>query len=62
MTSKEPKRAADSDPEIAGALAALKRARLRAEAVAAATGTALVFAINGELVRVRPEPARADSA
>ena len=62
MTSIERGGAANLNPEIAGALAALKRARLRAEAVAAATGTNLVFEKNGQLIKVRPSPAPAKSA
>lgn len=36
------------------ALAALKRARLRAERLAAATGTDIIEAVDGKPVRVRP--------
>lgn len=42
------------------ALAALKRARKRAERVAAATGTLLVEVDNGRLILVEPNPDRAD--
>lgn len=47
-------------PEALDALRALRRARERAEEVAARTGTALVFARGGHIVRV--EPRRAASA
>lgn len=43
---------------VAG-LAALRRARVRAEDVARATGTLLVFAENGRVVHVRPADAAA---
>lgn len=46
-----------TDPEVLGALAALRRARKRAEEIAAATGTALVLQIDGKLVLVYPKPA-----
>jgi hypothetical protein len=46
------------DEETAGALAALKRARRRAEEIAARTGTALIQAVDGKPVRVQPPPAR----
>ena len=42
------------DDETAGALAALERARQRAEEIAAATGTALIQAVDGKPVRVQP--------
>ena len=42
------------DEESAGALAALKRARKRAENLAARTGTALIQAVDGRPVRVEP--------
>lgn len=42
------------DEETAGALAALERARHRAEEIAAATGTALIQAVDGKPVRVQP--------
>jgi hypothetical protein len=47
------------DPETRGALAALRRARLRAERVAAATGTCIVMEIDGKIVR---EPSCDDEA
>jgi hypothetical protein len=42
------------DAEGAAALAALKRARQRAEEVAARTGTMLIQAVNGKPIRVKP--------
>lgn len=42
------------DEETAGALAALQRARQRAEEIAATTGTALIQAVDGKPVRVQP--------
>jgi len=42
------------DDEIAGALAALKRARKRAEELAERTGTDLIQAFDGKPVRVAP--------
>jgi hypothetical protein len=42
------------DQECAEALAALKRARRRAEEIAAQTGTAIVLAVGGVPVRVMP--------
>jgi hypothetical protein len=46
----------------AGSLAAMKRARLRAEEIAARTGTVLIQAVDGKPVRVEPpRPRRADS-
>lgn len=44
-----------TDPEVLGALAALRRARKRAEEIAVATGTALVQQIDGKLVLVYPK-------
>jgi hypothetical protein len=41
-------------PESRGALAALRRARLRAERLAAATGTCIVMEIDGKIIRERP--------
>jgi hypothetical protein len=41
-----------TDPE--SALAALKRARKRAEELAAATGTAVILWKNGQIVRIYP--------
>ena len=48
------KRPIDVDAEAA--LAALRRARKRAERVALATGTCLVEAVDGKPVRVPPRP------
>ncbi len=62
MKSKRGSGEAAPNAEIAGEVAALKRARRRAEAVAAATGTALVFVRDGRIVRVRPKPTVSDSA
>ena len=62
MKSKNGSDGAVSDAEIAGEVAAFKRARGRAEAVAAATGTALVFVKDGRVVRVRPKPPLTDPA
>jgi hypothetical protein len=42
------------DLEAAGALAALRRARLRAERIALASGTFLVEAVDGKPVLVAP--------
>ncbi len=44
------------DPTAEGALAALRRARLRAERLALTTGTCLVVAVDGKPVRVQPRP------
>ena len=62
MNSDEQNGTVRPTAEIDDALAALKRARLRAEAVAAATDTDLVFERNGRLVRVRPNSTRERSA
>lgn len=62
MKSKDGSGGAISNPEIAGEVAAFKRARRRAEEVAAATGTALVFVKDGRVIRVRPKSPLADSA
>ena len=43
-------------PTAEGVLAALRRARLRAERLALTTGTCLVVAVDGEPVRVQPRP------
>jgi hypothetical protein len=43
------------NPLLASALPALRRARLRAEAIAMATNTALITVVNGEIVRVQPK-------
>ena len=50
-----------SDPEAEAALAALRRARRDAERVAQMTGTYLIQAENGKLVRVPPRPEGAAS-
>ncbi len=53
--SKENKSSAERrEAEIKGALEALKRARLRAEEVALATGTMLIEWRDGKTVRVDP--------
>lgn len=44
------------DDDVAGGLAALRRARLRAERLALATGTYLIEAVDGKPVRVAPRP------
>jgi len=62
MNSDEQNGSVRPTPETDDGLAALKRARIRAEAVAAATDTDLVFERNGRLVRVRPNSTRAKSA
>jgi hypothetical protein len=62
MKSKDGSGEAVFNAEIAGEVAAFKRARRRAEAVAAATGTALVFVKDGRVVRIRPKSPLADSA
>jgi hypothetical protein len=51
-TTRKP--SAQARKEIAGALAALKRARIRAEEIAAATGTMLIEAVDGKPIRVKP--------
>lgn len=48
-----------NESERMGALAALKRARLRAEEIARATGTHLVEVHDGKVVFVQPPPLRA---
>ena len=62
MKSKDGNGGVAPNAEIAGEMAAFKRARRRAEAVAAATGTALVFVRDGRIVRIRPKPPLVDSA
>ncbi len=62
MKSKDDSDGAIPNAEIAGEVAAFKRARRRAEVLAAATGTALVFVRDGRVIRIRPDPALADSA
>lgn len=54
MTNEIPSNAENRRAEIEGALKALKRARARAEEIAAATGTALIFWQDGRTVRVEP--------
>ena len=54
MTADSRNESPESIAEVAAALNALKRARARAERVAAATGTALIFAVDGKPVRVQP--------
>ena len=46
-----------TNPEIAGPLAALVRARARAEELAARTGTKLVQVVDGKVVLVDPPAA-----
>jgi len=46
-----------NESELQGALAAMKRARLRAEEIARATGTHLVEVHDGKVVFVQPPPA-----
>ena len=62
MKSKSGSGESAPNAAIAGEVAAFKRARRRAEAVAAATGTALVVVRDGRIVRIRPKPTLADSA
>mgnify|MGYP001595463304 CR=1 FL=1 len=50
------------EAEAAAGLAALRRARVRAEEIARATGTLLVFAENGRVVHVRPGAPAAPSS
>ncbi|HEY8947069.1 MAG TPA: SIMPL domain-containing protein [Polyangiaceae bacterium] len=52
------------DPLLAKALPALRRARERAEEIARATNTALVFVVDGEIVRHYPgrDPAPEDES
>jgi stage V sporulation protein SpoVS len=50
----EERRISEDDKEVAGALAALRRARRRAEEIAAATGTVLIQSVDGKVVRVKP--------
>ena len=49
-----------NETERMGALAAMKRARLRAEEIARATGTHLVEVHDGKVVFVQPPPREAD--
>jgi hypothetical protein len=49
--ARDPRR---GEEEREAALAALKRARRRAEEIAAATGTMLIQSADGKPVRVRP--------
>ena len=62
MTSKDGNGALTLPAEITGEAAAHKRARLRAEKIAATTDTALVLVRNGRVVRIRPEQPLASSA
>ena len=48
------------DPDIASALAAMRRAALRARETARATGTKLVVVIDGELLHLDPDDPRLD--
>ena len=48
-----------ADIAIAGSLQALKRAALKAAELARQTGTCLIVVRDGEVVRMRPEPADA---
>jgi hypothetical protein len=58
MKTKAPfKPTAEDDAQLLRALAALKRARLRAEEIARATGTQLVQYENGQIVYVDPPKA-----
>ncbi len=54
MTGEVTRRRIDANAE--GVLAALRRARLRAERVALMTGTHLIQAVDGKPVRVTPRP------
>jgi hypothetical protein len=54
MTGEGTRRQIDLNAE--GVLAALRRARLRAERVALMTGTHLIQAVDGKPVRVTPRP------
>lgn len=57
MSTAKANKVSRTDPEAV--MAALKRARIRAEEIAAATGTAIVQWENGRVVRVYPQvPAR----
>lgn len=58
MSSEATKRHVDVVAE--GALAALRRARNRAERIAWMTGTDLIQAVDGKVVRVAPRPGIAD--
>ncbi len=49
-----------NETERMGALAAMKRARLRAEELARATGTHLVEVHDGKVVFVQPPPSAAE--
>jgi hypothetical protein len=50
------------EEESEGALAALKRARQRAEELAARTGTDLIQAVDGKPVRIAPPQRTKDTA
>jgi hypothetical protein len=54
MSSEDARKRIEAD--IPGTLAALRRARLRAERIALATGTFLIEARDGKPVRVAPRP------
>ena len=55
MTTESKKQDSEKlDKERKAALTALKRARLRAEELAAKTGTSLIQAVDGKPVRVPP--------
>lgn len=60
MSSQPPTRHVDEDL-IARALAALFRARKRAEEIARATDTYLIEAVDGKPVRVRPPAKTSDT-
>jgi hypothetical protein len=55
MSATTTKRQVDIDAE--SALAALRRARQRAERIALATNTCIVQSVDGKPVRVSPHPA-----
>jgi hypothetical protein len=58
MSAENGKTQTESSAE--GAMAALRRARLRAERLALTTATCLVVVVDGMPVRVQPRPAVAD--
>lgn len=55
---KPKSRPTSPSPRIAGELAALRRAGLRAQEIALQTNTALIFAKNGKPIRVHPKSER----
>lgn len=61
MTETSKARASRRQREVEGALNALKRARVRAEEIAAATGTKLIEWRDGQAVRVDPRARHAPS-